>query len=281
MEGSAMKRWFLFLIVSVCALLGCAPTKAPLPPLATPVPAGPQEYRVVPVRWQENTVMTYDMQDFQETRLEGDVKTAENRHVFQMRAIERTAQGLVLVRFALDGAEFGQVRFNDQGQVVDATPTDPAHTPLFQAMVQLAGSAALREYASTTFRQGEPVRAALPSVTFAQALPPEFRSALVENVPIELTYVGQVRVGESVAAAVTMKAANLLKDRICGTAQDDKTQACLAEFRLEGTEYRDPTSGHLVAEYSVGIATGSMEGRPLRVRTITQKTLDRQRSSGW
>jgi len=221
------------------------------------------------------------MQDFQETRLGDDVRTAENRHVFQMRVMERTTQGLVRVRFALDGAEFGQARFDDQGHVVDATPSDPAHTPLFQAMVQLAGSAALREYASTTFRQGAPVRVNLPSVAFAQALPPEFRAGLVENVPIELTYVGQVRAGESVAAAITTKAANLLKNPICGTAQDGTTQVCLAEFHLEGTEYRDPTSGHLVAEYSVGTATGHMEGRPLRVRTITQKTLDRQRSSGW
>ena len=276
-----MTRWFPFLTLSLCALLGCAPAKAPLQPLTTPVPTSPREYRVVPVRWQENTVMTYDMLDFQETRLGDEVKTAENRHVFQMRAAERTAQGLVRVRFALDGAEFGQVRFDDQGRVVDATPSDPAHAALFQAMVQLAGSAALREYASTTFRQGEPVRVNVPSVTFAQALPPEFRSGLVENVPIELTYVGQVRVGESVAAAITTKAANLLKSPTCGTAQNGTTQVCLAEFRLEGTEYRDPTSGHLVAEYSVGTATGSMEGRPLRVRTITQKTLDRLQSSGW
>jgi hypothetical protein len=276
-----MTRRFPFLIVSLCTLLGCTSAKAPLPPLATPVPTGPQEYRVVPVRWQENTVMTYDMLDFQETQLGDDVKLSENRHVFEMRVVERTAQGLVRVRFALDGAEFGQVRFDDQGRVVDATPTNPAHVPLFQAMVQLAGSAALREYASTTFRKGEPVRVNVPSVAFAQALPPEFQSGLVENVPIEMTYVGQVRVGESVAAAVATNAANLLKNPICGAAQGGTAQICLAEFRLEGTEYRDPTSGHLLAEYSVGTATGSMERRPLRVRTITRKTLDRQRSSGW
>lgn len=276
-----MTRWFPFLTVSVCALLGCAPTKAPLPPFTAPVPAAPQEYRVVPVLWHENTVVTYDMQSFQETQLGDDVKAAEDRHVLEIRVVERAAQGLVRVRFALDGAEFGQVRFDDQGRVVDATPTNPAHAPLFQAMVQLAGSAALREYASTTFRRGEPVRVTVPSVAFAQALPPEFRSGLVENVPIELTYAGQVRVGESVAAAVATKAANLLRSPLCGTAQDGTTQVCLAEFRLEGTEYRDPASGHLVAEYSVGTATGSMEGRPLRVRTITRKTLDRQRSSGY
>jgi hypothetical protein len=244
------------------------------------VPTSAQEYRVVPVRWHANTVVTYDMQSFQETRQGDDVKTAEDRHVFEMRVVERTGQGLVRVRFALDGTEFGQVRFDDSGRVVDATPTVPAHEALFQAMVQLAGSAALREYAATTFRRGEPVRVNLPSVTFAQALPPQFRSGLVENVPIELTYVGQVRVGESVAAAITTKAANLLKSPVCGTAQDGTTPVCLSEFRLEGTEYRDPTNGHLVAEYSVGTATGSMEGRPLRVRTITQKTLDRRQSRG-
>ena len=75
-----------------------------------------------------------------------------------MRVVERAAQGPVRVRFALDGAEFGQVRFDEQGRVLDATPTDPAYTGLFHAMVQLAGSAALREYAATTFRHGEPVR---------------------------------------------------------------------------------------------------------------------------
>ncbi len=275
-----MKRWFPILIVSLCALLGCASAKAPLPPLATPVPASPQEYRVVPVRWQANTVVTYSMQDFQETRLGGDVKTAEDRHVFQMRVVERTEQGLARVRFTLDGTEFGQVRFDDRGRVLDATPTVPAHAALFQAMVQLAGSTALQEYASTTFRQGVPVRLNVPSVTFAQALPPEFRAGLVENVPIELTYVGQVRLGESVAAAITTKAANLLKSPVCGTAQDGTTQVCLSEFRLEGTEYRDPTNGHLVAEYSVGTATGNIQGRPLRVRTFTQKTLDRRESGG-
>jgi hypothetical protein len=100
-------------------------------------------------------------------------------------------------------------------------------------------------------------------------------------VPIDLTYMGQVRVGDSVAAVVNTKAANLLRNPICGTAPDGTTPVCLAEFRLEGTEYRDPTNGHLVAEYSIGTATGSRDGRPLRVWTITRKTLDRRQSAGW
>jgi len=280
-EVSRMKRWFPFLFFATGALLGCTGIQPPLPPLSTPVASGPRDYRVAPVRWQENTVLTYDMVDFQETRVGDHVKTSEDRHVFQMRAVARSSQGVVRVRFALDGTEFGQVRFDDQGRVMDATPTNPAHVPLFRAMVQLAGSAALREYASTTFRQGEPVRVNLPAASFAQALPPEFRSGLAESVPIDLTYMGQVRVGDSVAAVVNTKAANLLRNPICGTAPDGTTPVCLAEFRLEGTEYRDPTNGHLVAEYSIGTATGSRDGRPLWVWTITRKTLDHRQSAGW
>jgi hypothetical protein len=280
MEVSVMTRCLPFLIVCVCALFGCAPAAAPPLPLTTPVPNSPQEYRVVPVRWQENTVATYDMQDFRETLLGDEVTTSQSRHVFQMRVVERGTQGIVRVRFALDGAEFGQVRFDDQGRVVDAAPTDPAYTALFRAMVQLAGSAALREYASTTFRQGEAVRVRLPSAAFAQALPPEFRSSLAENVPMDMTYVGHVRVGDAVAAAITTRAANLLKSPICGPAQDSTAEVCLTEFRLDGTEYRDPRSGHLIAEYSVGTATGRVDGRPLRVRTIIQKTLEPRQSSG-
>jgi hypothetical protein len=280
MEVSAMKRWLPFLIVSACALLGCAPATAPSLPLTTPVPNGPQEYRVVPVRWMESTVVTYDMQDFRETQLGDEVNTSQSRHVLQMRVVERAAQGIVRVRFALDGAEFGQVRFDEQGRVVDATPTDPAYTALFHAMVQLAGSAALREYASTTFRQGEPVRVSLPSAAFAQALPSEFQAGLAESVPMEMTYVGYVRLGDSVAAVITTKAANLLKNPICGPARNGAAEVCLTEFRLDGAEYRDPASGHLIAEHSVGTATGRVDGRSLRVRTIIQKTLDRRQSSG-
>lgn len=275
-----MKRWLPFLIVTLCALVGCVPAAAPPLPLTTPVPNSPPEYRVVPVRWLENTVVTYDMQDFRESRLGDDVKTSENRHVFQMRVVERAAQGAVRVRFALDGAEFGHVRFDGQGRAVDATPTDPAYTALFRAMVQLADSAALREYASTTFRRDEAVRVSLPSAVFGQALAPEFRSGLAENVPMEMTYTGQVRVGDSVASAITTKASNLLRGPICSTAQDSTADVCLTEFRLEGTEYRDPTSGHLIAEYSVGTATGRVDGRALRIRTIIRKMLDRGQSSG-
>jgi hypothetical protein len=276
-----MTRWLPLLIVSLCVLVGCAPATAPLPPLTMPMPDGPQEYRVVPVRWQANTVVTYTMQEVQETRLGEDVKTVEERHVVQMSAVERTAQGDVRVRFALDGAAIGQVFFDAQGHVVDATPTNPAHMPIVQAMVQMAGSAALREYAATTFRRGEPARVSLPSAAFAQALPPEFRAGLVESAPIDLTYTGQVRVGESVVATVTMKTANLLKSPLCGTAQEGKTQVCLEEFRLEGTEYREPASGHLLAEYNFGTATGRVGDRPFSVRTITEKTLDRERSRRW
>jgi len=280
MEVSAMKRWLPFLTVFVCGLLGCAPAAAPPLPLTTPVPDSPREYRVVPVRWQENTVATYDMQDVRETQLGDEVTTSQSRHVFQMRVVERAPRGIVRVRFALDGAEFGHVRFDDQGRVVDAAPTDPAHTALFHAMVQLAGSAALREYASTTFRQGEAVRVTLPAAAFAQALPPEFRSSLAEHVPMEMTYVGHVRVGDSAAAVITTTAANLLKRPICNPTHDSTAEVCLTEFRLDGTEYRDPTSGHLLAEHSVGTATGRVDGRPLRVRTIIQKTLELRQSSG-
>jgi hypothetical protein len=276
-----MKRWIPFLIVTGCALVGCAPAVVPHVPPTTPVSNSPQEYRVVPVRWLENTVLTYDMQDFRETQLGDEVKTSQNRYVFQMRVVERAAQGPVRVRFALDGAEFGQVRFDEQGRVLDATPTDPAYTALFHAMVQLAGSAALREYASTTFRQGEPVRVSLPAAAFAQALPPEFQSGLAERVAMELTYVGHVRLGDSVAAVITMNAANLLQSPICGPAQNRTAEVCLTEYRLDGTEYRDPASGHLIAEHSVGTAMGRVGGRSLRVRTIIQKTLDRRQSSGW
>lgn len=275
-----MKRRFPFLIAMVYAVFGCAPAAAPLLPPTAPVSNSPQEYRVVPVRWLENTVLTYQMQDVRETQLGDEVKTSESRHVLQMRVVERAARGIVRVRFTLDGAEFGHVRFDDRGRVVDATPTDPAHAALFRAMVQLADSAALREYASTTFRQGEPVRVGLPSALFAQALPPEFRSGLAESVPMEMTYVGQVRLGNSVAAVITTKAANLLRSPICGPAQSGTAEVCLSEFRLDGTEYRDPTNGHLIAERSVGTALGRMDGRSLRVRTIIQKTLDRQQSGG-
>ena len=97
---------------------------------------------------------------------------------------------------------------------------------------------------------------------------------------MEMTYVGHVRVGDSAAAAITTRAANLLKSPICGAAQDGTAEVCLTEFRLDGTEYRDPTNGHLMAEYSVGTATGRVDGRPLRVRTIIQKTLELRQSSG-
>ncbi len=275
-----MTRWFPFLIVSVCALFGCAPATAPVLPSSAPLSDSPPEYRVVPVRWLEHTVVTYDMQEFRETRLGDEVRTSQGRHVFQMRVVDRAAQGIVRVRFALDGTEFGQVRFDAPGRVVDATPTDPAYGALFQAMVRLAGSAALREYASTTFRLGEPVRVSLPSAAFAQALPAELHSDLAESVPVDMTYVGYVRLGETIAAAITTKAANLLKSPICGPAHGSAAEVCLAEFHLDGTEYRDPTNGHLIAEHSAGTATGHMNGRPLRVRTIIQRTLDRRQSSG-
>jgi hypothetical protein len=97
---------------------------------------------------------------------------------------------------------------------------------------------------------------------------------------MEMTYVGYVRLGDSVAAVITMNAANLLKNPICGPAQNGTAEVCLAEFRLDGTEYRDPASGHLIAEYSVGTATGRVDGRSMRVRTIIRKTLDRRQSRG-
>lgn len=274
-----MKRWFPF-VVTACVLVACAPVAPPPLPLTTPVPDSPQEYRVVPVRWTESTVVTYDMQEFRETRLGDEVKTEQGRHVFQMRVVGRAAQGMVQVRFALDWVDFGQARFDGQGRVVDATPTDPAYRGLFHAMVQLASSPALREYASATFRRGEPVRVSLPSAAFTQALPPEFESGLAESVPVEMTYVGHVRMGDAVAAVIATKAANLLKSPICGPAQGGTAEVCLTEFRLDGTEYRDPTNGHLLAEHSVGTATGRVNGRSLRVRTIIQKTLDRRQSSG-
>ena len=102
-----MKRWLPrpLLIVSLCALLGCAPAIAPVPPLTMPVPDSPQEWRVVLAQWQTETVATYYIQRFYEVWVEDNVKTSLERHTVQLRGAGRTAQGHIRLRFVYDGEE--------------------------------------------------------------------------------------------------------------------------------------------------------------------------------
>jgi len=88
--------------VPVCAVGVCA-RHGPLPPLATPIPDSPQEYHVGPLRWQEDTVVTYAMQEAQEGRRGNAVTTEAAQHVVEFRAVERTTLGQFWVRCALDG----------------------------------------------------------------------------------------------------------------------------------------------------------------------------------
>jgi len=157
-----MKRWLRFLFVSLYALSGCAPATAPLPPLATPIPDSPQEYHVGPLRWQEDTVVTYAMQEAQEGRRGNAVTTEAAQHVVEFRAVERTTLGQFWVRCALDGAEVADVLVERDGDTVVVHLKSPAHPLAWKALLPLMRHAERLAKTPKRLRRGEPVRVTLP-----------------------------------------------------------------------------------------------------------------------
>jgi len=276
-----MKRWLRFLFVSLYALSGCAPATAPLPPLATPIPDSPQEYHVGPLRWQEDTVVTYAMQEAQEGRRGNAVTTEAAQHVVEFRAVERTTLGQFWVRCALDGAEVADVLVERDGDTVVVHLKSPAHPLAWKALLPLMRHAERLAKTPKRLRRGEPVRVTLPGSFVLPFVPKWAWPGFAKELEMEWVFTGHVRVGEALAAALTTRSANLLTRQVCGEADRGRPPVCLADIRLENTEYRDPTSAHLVVGYDLTTATGTVEGSPVTFRFTTLTTLDRQRSRGW
>jgi hypothetical protein len=273
-----MTRWLL--LCSVCALAGCAP--ALLPPVTHPLPDSPAEYYVVPARWQAHTVLTYRTQYLVEHWVGDRRNTKRGREVAQSTVVERTPLGNLWVRVTLDGAEAGHVLLDGEGQVVGQAPTPPAEA-LVDAIPQSPGAVAVQEYASRTLRRYETVQVTVPAAGYRDGLPPWLQAVFVERVAITLTYIGLVQWGESVVAAILWKAPHLLQRPVCIPEAESPDQECLAAHSAHGIVYRDPASGHLLAEYGSSLTTGTLRDRPgtMRIRTIFQSTLDREESQGW
>ena len=107
------------------------------------------------------------------------------------------------------------------------TPTNPARMSAFQVYVHTAGSLDLRGFAATTLRRGEPVSFTLPFAPFVQTLPPGVRAGVAENVTMEVTFTGYVRLGAAVAVALRAKISNILKDGPFAAAKGTKGEEWL------------------------------------------------------
>jgi hypothetical protein len=235
---------------------------------------------VVPMQWQDNTVLTHNVHVFQEVRWGDQVKNLEERHVVQLSAVGRTAQGHVRVRLAYDGTALGDILFDEQGRVVDAFPTNPADMAEFQALVQTERSTAMQEITSKTLRRGEPVQVTVPSAPFIKMLPDaEYHGGFEESVSMELTFTGYVRLGAAHAIAITTNIA-ILQSPLFVLSKDKKREVWVNEVSVEEHSYYDPTGGYTLAKYRVTTMSGRVAGRAFSMRWTEYQALDRARSSG-
>jgi hypothetical protein len=261
-------------------VLGCAATKAPLPPLAVPVATGPAEFRFKPLVWNAATTLTYEWRSYTEVRTGEEVDTHHEQHTLAAKVVERTAQNGYRVGVSFDGTEIGWVVFAQDGRAGDGVPARLAYRDALRGFARWAEKAVEVRGIPNALRPGETVRTELPAAQ-GQLNTAGLESALKETIDGEMTCVGWATLENTLVAVMATKSPNILRKPFVFWSKDGKTKFQIDTLSSEGLMYLDPTNGLELANYEVKVGTGTAGGRSMVFRFIAHAALDKKRSHAY
>jgi hypothetical protein len=273
-----MKPPFASLVLTCALTAGCAMLAGPppAPPLAVPAIGAPREFTLAPIKWRPGLVLTYQIHAFTETNPGG---TDHERQVIQMKGVDKTAKGAVRVQFLVDDLDLGSMLIDKVGHVQGAIAATPESAAGITALAEAMQISLLRRRPSKPFTVGETFTWELPATWLRRLMPPEWGSHLPSRLTVRGQFVGYVRLGDALAAAVRFETPNMLRSPI-RTRDRNNHELRIDVLVAEGVEYFDAMAGYSLAKYEVLTGGGELGGKPCSVRAVFLTTLDRARSSG-
>jgi|OpeIllAssembly_1097287.scaffolds.fasta_scaffold45992_1 hypothetical protein len=273
-----MKPPLALLVLTGALTAGCATLmeSPPSPPLAVPALGTPKEFAWAPIKWRPGHVLTYQVHSSMETN-PGD--TDHEREVIELRAIDTTATGAVRVQVRVDNVDLGSLLIGDRGQVYDAMAATPGSAVGLTALEDAAQMSLARRRPAKPISVGDTFTWELPATWLRRLIRLDWGADLPARLPVQAEFVGYVRLGGALAAALRYKGPNLLRSPI--HARDRHNRELRFEvLASEGVEYFDASAGYSLAKHEVVTAGGTLGGQPYAVRAMRVTTLDRARSRG-
>ncbi len=273
-----MKPPVAALVLTGTLTAGCATLAGPppAPPLAVPANGAPKEFTLTPIKWRPGLVLTYQVQSSFEVQPGG---TDHSHELIQMKGVDKTAKGALRVHVLVDGQELGSLLIDAVGHMQDAIAATPESAAGLAGLAEAIQISLVRRSWPKPFAVGDTFTWELPATSLRRLLPRDWGAPLPARFPVRGEFVGYVRLGNTLGAAVRFETPNLLLTPIRARDRDNR-ELRIDVLVAECVEYFAPTTGYSLAKYEVLTGGGALGGQPYAVRAVRVTTLDRGRSSG-
>lgn len=243
-------------------LAGCATAVPPLPPLAEMAVGSPSEYQWSPFRWAPGTTVTYESDSFVEVTRDGTSKRGNSTMTLVLAAIARTGAGHTTVEVAVDRTKLAEMRFAENGMVVDAsfTTNEPHAAQWSRTLVKWLTHPMVANLASRRFAINGRHEGSFAAEDFSV---PGFTVKIGSSVPVEWTFTGYRRVdGREVAEMRSRYTVHSITGRAASMASDVTLRGT-----GEGVQYF-ASDGLMVATHESMTMTVESPKGPILMRSV-------------